>query len=101
MTPEMADLYNIADDYEADTLDHLREKAGQVWTCHGPHTAGHAWTMEGEEPCELCGRRKGETLNPYTGHPWEEDDPHGPQCARRVVGAAECTCGKADALAVR
>lgn len=30
---------------------------------------------------------------------WEADTPHGPACAQRVIGAAECTCGKADALA--
>ena len=24
------------------------------------------------------------------------EDSHGPRCARRFVGAAECTCGKAD-----
>jgi hypothetical protein len=32
---------------------------------------------------------------------WEEDDPHGPTCAIRFAAAAECTCGKADALASR
>jgi hypothetical protein len=39
--------------------------------------------------------------NPDTGQPWQEDDAHGATCAQRIVGAAECTCGKADALAAR
>ena len=30
---------------------------------------------------------------------WQEDDSHGPRCAQRFIGAAECTCGKAAALA--
>jgi hypothetical protein len=29
---------------------------------------------------------------------WHEDDPHGQTCAMRVIPAAECTCGKLDAL---
>lgn len=30
---------------------------------------------------------------------WSEDDEHGAGCATRGSSAAECTCGKADALA--
>jgi hypothetical protein len=32
---------------------------------------------------------------------FDEDSAHGPRCAQRFIGAAECTCGKADALAER
>ena len=31
-------------------------------------------------------------------HEWQEDDPHGPDCAIRFAPVAECTCGKADAI---
>jgi hypothetical protein len=37
-------------------------------------------------------------INPDTGKSWQDDDSHLADCAQRVVSAAECTCGKADAL---
>lgn len=58
---EIADLYDVADDDEAAQLDALREKAGHVWTCEGPHNGDTfaRWTIEGDGPCDQCGRVKG------------------------------------------
>jgi hypothetical protein len=57
MTPELEQLYEIATDDEKDVLDRLLDRAGIMWTCHGPHPDGRpsAWTMDVGQPCEICG----------------------------------------------
>lgn len=51
-------LYGVADDYEAATLDELKERAGLTWTCRQVHPPDQAdaWTNEVGEPCEICGK---------------------------------------------
>jgi hypothetical protein len=54
----LARLYQVADDYEAATLDELMHRAGLVWTCRGQHPADQpdAWTNDTGDPCEVCGQ---------------------------------------------
>ena len=61
----------------------------------------HAPNYDPAEPaiCVTCETEREATINPDTGRPWQEDDAHGAQCAQRFAPAAECTCGKGDALA--
>jgi hypothetical protein len=53
-------LYEVADDHESDVLDALRERAGLIWTCYGPHKPKdpEAWTNQAGQPCEVCGKYK-------------------------------------------
>jgi len=71
---EVERLYLVAEDYEADVLDHLREKAGVTWTHYG------CWTNlvaggDGKN-CERCGKHYDElreTLDCSEVVAWEND----------------------------
>lgn len=52
---EIDRLYLVANDYEADVLDALRERAGITWTC-----PVRPWTNDKGEKCEDCGRTEEE-----------------------------------------
>jgi len=48
---ELDALYQVASDYQADVLDELRRKAGQIWDHIG------CWTnVSTETVCGKCGR---------------------------------------------
>jgi hypothetical protein len=52
---ELAELYEVARDAEADTLDSLRRRAGQTWE----HI--RCWTNAADNTrCENCGRPRDE-----------------------------------------
>jgi hypothetical protein len=50
-------LYDVADDYETDTLDALRVKAGIVWLCPVA-----PWTVPTGEDCDDCGRSRADAI---------------------------------------
>lgn len=49
-------LYDTADDYEASALDHLREKAGLMWTCFC-----RWFNLTSNLECENCGRSRAQS----------------------------------------
>ena len=51
-------LFAVANDYELETLNHVRLKAGLIWACTaraGELDACGAWNDEELERCEECG----------------------------------------------
>ena len=53
---EVAEMYRVADDYEAQTLDELRIRAGITWECYG-EDGDSCWTNHRDDPkCDRCGR---------------------------------------------
>jgi hypothetical protein len=51
------DFYEGADDYEANTLDHLRERAGLMWTCFC-----RWFNISSNTECENCGRTRAQSI---------------------------------------
>jgi len=52
----IADLYDVADDSEADVLEALRVKAGHLWKCRVDDCN---WVNPRDEPkCDGCGSAK-------------------------------------------
>ena len=55
---EVDRMYDVADDYEAATLDELRRRAGITWECYrgDPDRLSSCWTnMADDEVCQQCG----------------------------------------------
>ena len=55
----IGELYRVADDYQATTLDELQRKAKLTWDCHGDGDFSH-WTNPVGQVCEQCGRGQDE-----------------------------------------
>ena len=51
-------MYEVADDYEAATLDALRNKAGLTWECRDKGGRSHWTNGENETKCGECGKRR-------------------------------------------
>ena len=55
---EVDELYEVAEDWEADVLDALRRRAGLVWECEGDGQRP-CWTnLATATACEHCGRAR-------------------------------------------
>lgn len=55
---EVAELYDVAEDWEVEVLDGLRRRAGQVWDCDAGGD-GACWTNPASaSACEHCGRAR-------------------------------------------
>ena len=51
----IAELYRVAEDYEADILSSLRERAGHLWHCDGTPAVPCSWGNSIEDTrCEKC-----------------------------------------------
>jgi hypothetical protein len=55
---EIDKLYAVADDDEAATLDHLRNKAGLTWECQDKGGFSHWTNSTASKTCEQCGRKR-------------------------------------------
>jgi hypothetical protein len=52
------ELYKVADDHEADVLEHLAVKAGFLWRCKIGSCHGYV-NWRDVESCENCGEPRG------------------------------------------